>query len=56
VDDLPNDLPPLRSIIHHVDMILGSSFPNKQTYILTPQENEEIKKQVQELLDKGLLK
>jgi hypothetical protein len=56
VDELPNSLPPVRSIIHHIDLIPGESFPNKATYILTPQENEEIKKQVQESLDKGLVK
>ena len=30
--------------------------PNKAACILTPQENEEVKRQVQELLDKGLVK
>ena len=29
---------------------------NKVAYRLTPQENEEVKKQVQELLDKGLIR
>ena len=56
VDDLPNDLPPVRSIGHHIDLILGATFPNKATYRMTPIENEEIKKQVQELLDKGLIR
>jgi hypothetical protein len=48
VDDLPNALPPIRSISHHIDLIPRASFPNKATYRMTPQENEEIKKQVQE--------
>jgi hypothetical protein len=56
VDDLPNALPPVRSISHHIDLIPRASFPNKAAYRMTPQENEEIKKQVQELLDKGLVK
>jgi hypothetical protein len=30
--------------------------PNKLAYRLTPQENEEVKRQVQELLDKGLVR
>ena len=55
VDELPNVLPPVRSIIHHIDLIPGASLPNNQTYRLTPQENEEIKQQVQELLDKVLV-
>jgi hypothetical protein len=56
VDELPNSLPPIRSISHHIYMILGESLPNKATYILTPRENEEVKNQVQELLDKGLVR
>ena len=56
VDKFPNDLPPMRSIRHHIDLIPGASLPNKATYRLNPQENEEIKQQVQELLDKGLVK
>jgi hypothetical protein len=43
VDELPHTLPPIRSIIHHIDLILGESFPNKETYRLTPHENEEFK-------------
>jgi hypothetical protein len=56
VDELPHSLPPIRSISHHIDLIPGESFPNKETYRLTPQENEEVKNQVQELLDKGLIR
>jgi hypothetical protein len=56
VDELPNSLPPIRSISHHIDMIRGASLPNKTTYRLTPRENEEVKNQVQEFLDKGLVK
>jgi hypothetical protein len=56
VDELPRSLPPMRSVRHHIDLIPGASLPNKAAYRLTPQENEEVKKQVQELLDKGLVK
>jgi hypothetical protein len=56
VDELPHSLPPMRSVSHHIDLIPGASFPNKAAYRLTPQENEEVKKQVQELLDKGLVR
>jgi hypothetical protein len=55
VDELPHSFPPIRSIIHHIDLILGASLPNQVAYRLTPRENEEFKNQVQELLDKGLV-
>ena len=44
VDELPRSLPPIRIISHHIDLIPGDSLPNKATYRLTPQENEEVKK------------
>jgi hypothetical protein len=53
VDELPCSFPPVRSVSHHIDLIPGASLPNKAAYRLTPQENEEVKRQVQELQDKG---
>jgi hypothetical protein len=31
VDELPCSLPPIRSINHHIDIIPGEGFPNKET-------------------------
>ena len=56
VDDFPDALPPKRSVSHHIDLIPRASLPNKVAYRMTPRENEEIKNQVQKLLDKGLNK
>ena len=56
VDELPNALPPIRSISHHIDLIPRASLPNKATQRLTPQENAEFGRQVQELMDKGLIR
>jgi hypothetical protein len=53
---MPHLLPPIRIISHHIDLILGASLPNKAAYGLKPQENQEVKKQVQELLDKCLVR
>ena len=44
VDDLRNELPPIRKISHHTDFILGVSLLNKDSYRMNPQENEEIRK------------
>jgi hypothetical protein len=56
VDELPKSLLPIRCISHHINLILGASLLNKETDRLTPQENEEVKNQFQELLDKGLVR
>jgi hypothetical protein len=56
VAELPHSLPSIRSLSHHIDLIPGASLPNKATYRLTPQENEEVKRQVQNLMHKGLVR
>jgi hypothetical protein len=56
VEYLPCSLPPIRSIIHHIDLIPRVSFPNKVAYKLTPHKNEEFKKKVLDLMDKGLIR
>jgi hypothetical protein len=56
VDELPHSLPPMRSVSHHIDLIPGTNLLNKSAYRLTLHENEEVKRQVQELLDKGLVR
>ena len=56
VDELPCSLPPIRSISHHIYLIPGASLPNKEAYRLMLQENEEVKRQVQDLMDKGLIR
>jgi hypothetical protein len=56
MDELPRSLPSMRSVSHHIDLIPGASLSNKAMYRLMPQENEEVKRQVQDLLDKGLVR
>jgi hypothetical protein len=36
VDKLTRSFPPIRSVSHHIDLILGANFPNKAVYRLTP--------------------
>ena len=55
-DDIPNVLPLIRSISHCMDLIPRASYPNKAPYRLTPRENEELNRQVHELLQKVLIR
>ena len=54
--DIPNGLPPVRSISHCMDLIPRASLPKKSPYTLTPIKNEELNRQVHELLQKGLIR
>jgi hypothetical protein len=56
VDELSRSLPPIRIINHHIELVPGEIFLNKEVYRLTPQENEEVRRQVQDLMDKGLVR
>jgi hypothetical protein len=56
VDELPCSFPSIRSVSHHIDLIPGASLPNKEAYRLMLQESEEVKRQVQNLMDKGLVR
>lgn len=48
--ELPHGLPPLRGIKYQMDLIPGSQLPNRPPYKTTPQETQEISKQVHEEL------
>eukprot|EP00253_Pinus_taeda_P011359 PITA_11359 len=44
VDDLPDKLPPRRSISHHIDFIPRASLPKRAAYRMSTKDNEEIRK------------
>lgn len=53
---IPPGLPHMRDIQHCIDLLPGSSIPNKAAYRLRPTEHEELQKQVLELLKKGVIR
>jgi len=54
--DPPKGLPPLTGIEHQIDLIPGSSLPNRPAYRTNPSETREIRQQVEELIAKGWFK
>ena len=56
VDKLPVGLPPKRAIDHTIDLEPGHAPPSRPTYRLTYEEQDELKRQLQELLDSGRIR
>ena len=54
-EEIPHGLPYIRDIQHKMDLVLGSVLPNKPAYRMSSDEHEELKRQVDDLLDKGLI-
>ncbi|MCO5554560.1 hypothetical protein L7F22_008090 [Adiantum nelumboides] len=55
IDDIPGELPPKRGDDDHaIELIPGSSPPNKPPYRVSQAQQEEIMRQVNELVEKGM--
>ena len=46
----------MRDIQHAINLVSGSSFPNLRHYRMNPTEYAKLKRQVDELLNKGYIK
>ena len=55
LEEIPHGLPPMKDIQHQISLILGLIFLNKLASIMNTKENEKIKTQVDDFLDKGLV-
>ncbi|MFS7973284.1 putative nucleotidyltransferase, Ribonuclease H [Helianthus anomalus] len=55
-EDIPAGLPLVREIQHCIDFVPGVVIPNKPAYRMNPTEFEELQRQANELLEKGLIR
>ena len=55
-DNVPDGLPPMRNVNHHMDLVLGSIFPKNVAHGMILVESEDLNRQIHELLQKRLIR
>lgn len=53
--ELPKQLPPHRSHDHRIELEPGSTPPNRATYRMSPREMDELRKQLNDLIEHGFI-
>ena len=53
--ELPTGLPPQRSLDHRIDLVPGAEPPHRAPYCMSPKGLDALKKELQELTDKGYI-
>ena len=53
--EVSKQLPPMREVQHAIDLIPSLTLPNLPHYRMSLVENEELSRQIQQLLDKGFI-
>ena len=54
--DLPAGLPPTRSVDHRIELKPGSAPTNRPTHRMSPTEQDEVKKQIDQLAESGFIR
>lgn len=52
-EELPPGLPPAMSVQHQIDLVPGTSIPNCPHYWMPPDQHEELRRQVEGLLERS---
>ena len=55
-EEIPYGLLPMRDIQHHIDLVPEAILPKNVAYRMIPKEHEELQRQVDELVQKGLIR
>ncbi|XP_038974748.1 uncharacterized protein LOC108510824 [Phoenix dactylifera] len=55
-EEMPPELSPIRGIEHQIDLVPDAQIPNRPTYRCSPEEAKELQRQVEELMNKEIIK
>jgi hypothetical protein len=56
LEEMPNELPPIRGIEHQIYFVPGAAIPNRPAYRSNPEETKELQRQVEDLMSKGYVR